>query len=70
MQALAAGPLLAGKDVVLAAETGSGKTLAYLGPLVTKLLVNRLHRPAGRWLHGLSPCTVQLHCLCSPFMTH
>lgn len=50
MQALAAGPLLAGKDVVLAAETGSGKTLAYLGPLVTKLLVNRLHRPAGRWL--------------------
>lgn len=36
-QALAAESLLAGKDIVLAAETGSGKTLAYLAPLLSRL---------------------------------
>jgi len=38
IQASAAPPMLAGEDVIIAAETGSGKTLAYLVPLVEKLL--------------------------------
>ena len=40
-QELALPPLLAGHDVVLAAETGSGKTLAYLAPLVDWALRSR-----------------------------
>ncbi|KAK9846625.1 hypothetical protein WJX81_007883 [Elliptochloris bilobata] len=40
-QAAAAGPLLAGHNLVLAAETGSGKTLAYLAPLLSRLLQRR-----------------------------
>jgi superfamily II DNA/RNA helicase len=46
VQRLAAPALLAGGDVVLAAETGSGKTLAYLAPLVTSLLRRREARKA------------------------
>jgi len=41
VQALSVPALLAGGDVVLAAETGSGKTLAYLAPLMTTLLRRR-----------------------------
>ena len=37
-QALALPAVLAGGDVILAAETGSGKTLAYLLPLMQRLL--------------------------------
>ena len=37
IQALAAQPILRGRNVVLAAETGSGKTLAYLGPIVSQI---------------------------------
>ena len=37
-QVLANGPLLDGRNVVLAAETGSGKTLAYLGPIISQLV--------------------------------
>lgn len=37
-QALALPAVLAGGDVILAAETGSGKTLAYLLPLMQQLL--------------------------------
>jgi ATP-dependent helicase YprA (DUF1998 family) len=33
--------VLAGKNVVLAAETGSGKTLAYLAPVVEAVLRRR-----------------------------
>ena len=32
------GPLMEGRDVVLAAETGSGKTYAYLLPIMTHIL--------------------------------
>jgi ATP-dependent helicase YprA (DUF1998 family) len=48
-QELAVPAILAGRDVVLAAETGSGKTLAYVGPLVDILL----KRDAA---HGEGPC--------------
>ncbi|GBF91565.1 DEAD-box ATP-dependent RNA helicase [Raphidocelis subcapitata] len=41
VQELAAPPLLAGRDIVLAAETGSGKTVAYLAPLASLLLARR-----------------------------
>ena len=37
VQELAAGPLLQGRNVVLAAETGSGKTFAYLGPIISQI---------------------------------
>ncbi len=40
VQELAIPTILAGRDVVLAAETGSGKTLAYLAPVATLLLRN------------------------------
>ena len=41
VQAQAVPPLLAGRDVVVAAETGSGKTLAYLAPIVSRMLAGR-----------------------------
>lgn len=37
LQAASVGPVLSGKDVVIAAETGSGKTHSYLVPLIEKL---------------------------------
>lgn len=37
VQAASIGPVLSGKDVVIAAETGSGKTHSYLVPLIEKL---------------------------------
>ena len=37
VQAAGFGPIVNGKDVVLADQTGSGKTLAYLAPLVQEL---------------------------------
>ncbi|KAK2636388.1 hypothetical protein Ddye_031180 [Dipteronia dyeriana] len=37
VQAASIGPILSGKDVVIAAETGSGKTHSYLIPLIDKL---------------------------------
>ncbi|TXG56364.1 hypothetical protein EZV62_017677 [Acer yangbiense] len=37
VQAASIGPILSGKDVVVAAETGSGKTHSYLIPLIDKL---------------------------------
>ncbi|KAL5761981.1 hypothetical protein ACOSP7_018245 [Xanthoceras sorbifolium] len=37
VQAASIGPILSGKDVVIAAETGSGKTHSYLVPLIDKL---------------------------------
>ncbi|XP_024042387.1 DEAD-box ATP-dependent RNA helicase 22 isoform X1 [Citrus clementina] len=37
VQAASVGPVLSGKDVVIAAETGSGKTHSYLVPLIEKL---------------------------------
>jgi superfamily II DNA/RNA helicase len=41
--------VLAGGDVVLAAETGSGKTLAYLLPLMQQLLARgRAAEAAGQ----------------------
>lgn len=44
-QALAAPPLLAGSNVVIAAETGSGKTFAYLAPLASRLLDLQMAQP-------------------------
>ncbi len=41
LQAAATRPLLAGHNLVLAAETGSGKTLAYLAPLLSNMLQRR-----------------------------
>lgn len=38
IQSKAAGPLLARKNTLVAAETGSGKTVAYLAPLLHNLL--------------------------------
>lgn len=48
-QALALPAVLAGGDVILAAETGSGKTLAYLLPLMQRLLARgQAAEAAGR----------------------
>jgi len=55
-QVLAAGPLIGGRNVVLAAETGSGKTLAYLGPIISQL-VEGMH--GGRWLFLHTPQNLQ-----------
>ena len=38
IQARAAPPILAGGDVIIAAETGSGKTLSYMLPLMERIL--------------------------------
>ena len=52
IQCKAIPPILAGKDVVLAAETGGGKTLAFLLPLVEQLRrsplsISEMRRPAA-----------------------
>jgi len=47
IQALAIGPVLAGKDVIAKAETGTGKTLAFGAPMMAKI------DPARRSVLGL-----------------
>jgi superfamily II DNA/RNA helicase len=47
IQALAIGPVLAGKDVIAKAETGTGKTLAFGAPMLAKV------DPARRSVLGL-----------------
>jgi superfamily II DNA/RNA helicase len=47
LQELALPHILAGKDVVLAAETGSGKTLAYIAPLASMLLERESQKAAA-----------------------
>jgi superfamily II DNA/RNA helicase len=50
IQALAIGPVLAGKDVIAKAETGTGKTLAFGAPMMAKI------DPARSTVLGLVLC--------------
>jgi DEAD/DEAH box helicase len=52
VQELALPDILAGRDLVLAAETGSGKTLAYIAPLATLLLQRKEQKRLQAREHG------------------
>jgi len=71
IQAKSIPPLLAGKDLIGAAQTGSGKTLAFLVPIVELLRKAKFHNRNGTGAMILSPTrelAMQIYGVCKELL--